>query len=185
MVLSFILRVGWLSPEKSQIRICNFNFHNKRVITLRHIDTDKLHYYLKLHWQINAFILETFPLFAAELKLFYSNCFTRLREASAWLICIMFFKQSHKLLFSHYSEHSLYIFWFFFLQCSICILFYSLVIASKFNAGYSCAIITFLDKCAIMSVFFFLLGFFKQIHYITVQSSNQIFLCKSSFMWIS
>lgn len=96
---------------KSQIRICNFNFHNKRVITLRHIDTDKLHYHPipKLHWQINAFlVLKSFPLCIVGLKLFLLlRCrstialFIYIEETPNQLICIMFFKQSHKLLFSH------------------------------------------------------------------------------------
>lgn len=140
--------------------------------------------------------LKFFFLTFAGLKLFFAGCcrcaiYLHGATPNLKLIYIMFFKQSHKLLFSHcfklrfvfgLSLLSLFFslrLWscLFFLSVLMCICLYSLVIASKFNAGYSCAIITFLDKCAIMLPLFCVLRFSKADawHY-HAKKANQI-LC--------
>lgn len=72
--------------SKSHIRICNFNFHNKRVITLRHIDTDKLHYHLETSLAnkcISRSAWKFFSLHLLGLSFFFCTSLS-LRHSFAW-----------------------------------------------------------------------------------------------------
>lgn len=118
------------------------------------------------------FYLETFTTFRSAHSLSFSPA--RFEQSLAFIYMELSFIHlhnvfqaiTHKLLYSHCSEQRLVCICFCFCRSYMHFTLIPHVIASKFSAGYSCAIKTFQNKCAIMPgvcVYFFLFvhGFYQ------------------------